>query len=56
MKINEQECIGCGACAEICPVAAIDAMGKYCYKIDLTRCKDCGACKDICTNGAITEC
>ena len=49
-KINAEECIGCGACADGCPVEAI-AAGDV-YTIDADKCIDCGACADTCPVGA----
>ena len=46
-KINVDECIACGACAEACPVEAItEKDGKY--VIDADKCVDCGACAEVC--------
>ena len=50
-KITEDECLGCGACAENCPVEAISEKdGKY--VIDADKCIDCGSCADACPVGA----
>ena len=45
-KISD-ECIGCGACVEECPVNAIvEGDGKY--EINADECIECGACADAC--------
>ena len=49
-KINADECIACGACADGCPVEAISAGDAY--SIDASKCIDCGACADACPVGA----
>ena len=41
------DCIGCGACASVCPVEAIsEGDGKY--VIDPDTCIECGACAGEC--------
>ena len=41
------ECVSCGACAEVCPVGAI-SEGEGKYVIDADACLDCGACAGAC--------
>ena len=54
-KVNKDECIGCCACADQCPVSAIalDDEGKA--GIDADACLDCGACAGTCPVQAIAE-
>lgn len=50
-KIDENECIACGACAAECPEEAISEQGGV-YVIDAAKCQDCGNCADVCPVGA----
>ena len=54
MKVMKDKCLGCGACASMCPANAIKMKdGKA--EIDKNKCIKCGTCKDICPVGAITD-
>lgn len=46
-KINEDACLGCGACVEVCPVSCIkEEDGKFVINAD--ECLECGACAAEC--------
>ncbi|MBY8983574.1 MAG: hydrogenase iron-sulfur subunit [Candidatus Lokiarchaeota archaeon] len=64
-QINENKCIGCGRCIEICPYNAIELiettkqMGLYTSNNNKARvikaiCKGCGTCMAECPASAIT--
>ena len=46
------DCLSCGACAEICPLGII-AEGDAKFVVDPDQCIDCGACEEACPIGAI---
>jgi Fe-S-cluster-containing hydrogenase component 2 len=52
-ETDEEECTGCGQCAEICPVEAVN-MEEETSVVDLDWCIGCGVCAKTCPAGAIS--
>ena len=53
--IDKSKCIGCGACAKVCPTNAISGKIKEPFEIDLAKCIKCGACMARCKFNAIEK-
>ena len=52
--INTDECVGCGACADACPMDVIE-VEDVATVVNGDACIACGACVDTCPTGAIPE-
>ncbi|MGI5919498.1 MAG: NADH-quinone oxidoreductase subunit NuoF [Christensenellales bacterium] len=53
--IDKTKCIGCSACAKVCPVNAISGKVKEPFEIDQSKCIKCGACVARCKFNAIEK-
>jgi len=51
-RINDEDCIGCGVCAQKCPMESIDLIDNK-AAIDSSKCIGCGLCAHHCPERAI---
>lgn len=55
VNVNQDTCIGCGACVGVCPVGALSMNDESKSVCDEGTCIDCGACVATCPVEAISQ-
>ena len=53
LNLNQDACIGCGRCAEVCPHQVFIIPDKLAQICDIDACMECGACAKNCPVAAI---
>jgi len=52
LRVDAEECVGCGACLERCQLDALSMDGDVAVR-DENRCVGCGLCVRVCPTGAL---
>lgn len=55
--LDMMRCVGCGACANVCPprLISLEDAGEYrSIRFELGRCTYCGSCQEACPAQAVT--
>ena len=55
VKVDQETCIGCGACVGTCPVGTLDYIDEGQAACDSDTCISCLACVGTCPVEAISE-
>jgi len=53
VTINKDECVGCGACVDACPMEAITLEDGVAV-VNADECTECGTCVDECPSEVIS--
>ncbi|MBW1893676.1 MAG: 4Fe-4S binding protein [Deltaproteobacteria bacterium] len=51
--LNEDFCIGCGLCTQVCPHSVFELRNTKAKLVDIDACIECGACVNNCPTNAI---
>ncbi|MBI5845975.1 MAG: ferredoxin family protein [Deltaproteobacteria bacterium] len=54
VALNQDACVGCGACTEVCPHGVFALAEKKAVFADRDACIECGACARNCPTEAIS--
>ena len=53
LSLDEQKCVGCGMCTEVCPHGVFEMDGAKARIADKDACMECGACALNCPAEAL---
>ena len=54
IEVDEEKCIGCGDCVDVCPVDVYEMQDEKSVPVNAEECIDCESCVEACEQEAIT--
>ena len=54
LRLDEEECVGCGMCVVVCPHAVMGMNNGHARIENRDACMECGACARNCPTEAVT--
>jgi NAD-dependent dihydropyrimidine dehydrogenase PreA subunit len=54
VKVDDEKCVGCGECVEVCPVDVYAIQNEKSVPLYAEECLGCESCVEVCEEEAIT--
>jgi NAD-dependent dihydropyrimidine dehydrogenase PreA subunit len=54
IDVDEEKCIGCGECVEVCPSDVYEIQDEKSVVLNEEECVGCESCLEVCEQEAIT--
>jgi NAD-dependent dihydropyrimidine dehydrogenase PreA subunit len=54
IEVDQEKCIGCGECVDVCPVDVYEMQDEKSVPINIEECIGCESCIEVCEQEAIT--
>jgi NAD-dependent dihydropyrimidine dehydrogenase PreA subunit len=54
IEVDEEKCIGCGDCVDVCPVDVYEMQDEKSVPVNAEECIGCESCVEACEQEAIT--
>ena len=54
VTVDEEKCIGCGECVDVCPVEVYEMQDGKSVPVNADECLGCESCVEVCDQDAIT--
>jgi len=53
IEVDQEKCIGCGECVDVCPVDVYEMQDEKSVPVNAEECIGCESCVEVCEQEAI---